>query len=113
MIPRALATETIELLKPLSCHAIAAASDPGTPCWAAIEEICDASSRPPVATGVDPAEVAGAAALGVVTPGAGRRRKLPASRMLAGSRPLAPASEESDTPCSAAIALNESPSRTR
>ncbi len=34
--PRALASETMELSKPLSCHATAAASEPGTPWSAAI-----------------------------------------------------------------------------
>ena len=33
--PRALAEETIELLKPLSCQAMAAASEGETPCAAA------------------------------------------------------------------------------
>src|SRR3954466_16434979 len=44
--PRAFAPESIALLKPLSCQAIAVARDPGAPCWAAIEPICDALRRP-------------------------------------------------------------------
>ncbi len=36
MTPRALADDTAALLKPLSCQAIADASDPGTPFWPAI-----------------------------------------------------------------------------
>ena len=51
MTPRALAEETIPLLKPLSCHAIAAASEDGTPCCAASEPTCTALSRPAVAAG--------------------------------------------------------------
>src|SRR3954453_803035 len=51
MIPRALAAEIIALLKPLSCQAIAAASDDGTPCCAASEPTCVASRRPTDATG--------------------------------------------------------------
>ena len=39
--PRALALETMALLKPLSCQPIAAASEPGTPCSAAIWLTCD------------------------------------------------------------------------
>src|SRR3954467_100 len=35
--PRALAPDSIALLLPLSCQAIAAASEPGAPCCAAIE----------------------------------------------------------------------------
>src|SRR3954453_11633531 len=37
--PRAFADETMPLLKPLSCHATADASEPDTPCCAAIELI--------------------------------------------------------------------------
>ena len=45
MIPRASALDTRSLLKPLSCHAIASASELGTPCSAAIDPICDALRR--------------------------------------------------------------------
>src|SRR4051794_41903660 len=51
MTPRAFAPESIPLLKPLSCHAMAVASDPGAPCWAAIEPICEADKRPGAAAG--------------------------------------------------------------
>src|SRR3954467_2221337 len=51
MTPRALAPESIALLKPLSCHAIAAASELGAPCCAAIEVIGGADSRPGGASG--------------------------------------------------------------
>ena len=40
--PRAFAVETTELLKPLSCQAIAAASEPGTPYSAATWAIVSA-----------------------------------------------------------------------
>src|SRR5436190_11221829 len=39
--PRALAADTTSLLKPLSCHATAAASDGETPCCAATLPTCD------------------------------------------------------------------------
>src|SRR4051794_41958892 len=51
MIPRALALESTPLLKPLSCHAMAAASEPGAPWRAAIEPICVALRRAGVAAG--------------------------------------------------------------
>src|SRR5262249_50867192 len=51
MTPRALARKSMPLLKPLACQAIAAASELGAPCWAAIEPICEAVSRPGLASG--------------------------------------------------------------
>src|SRR4051812_27090835 len=41
MTPRADADETMPLLKPLSCQAMAEASDAGTPSWAAMAATCD------------------------------------------------------------------------
>ncbi len=82
MIPRAFATLTIALLKPLSCHAIAEASEAGAPLAAAIDPIWAALRRPgePVA-----APVAGTLAAGVavaeavvVAPAAGIFRLVPA-----------------------------------
>ena len=52
MTPRALAGDTTALLKPLSCHAIAAASEAGAPCSAASALICPAPSRVGVGTGL-------------------------------------------------------------
>ena len=66
--PRALAAETIALLNPLSCQAIAVASDPGTPWLAAIEAISPALSRP--GTGFGEACGASAAETGPLLAGA-------------------------------------------
>src|SRR4051794_11309987 len=51
MMPRALADDSEPLVKPLSCQAIAVASEPGTPCCAAIEPMSDALRRPGVGAG--------------------------------------------------------------
>src|SRR3954453_19851931 len=51
MMPRALAPESIALLLPLSCQAIAAASEPGAPCCAAIEPTWPDVRRPGEAAG--------------------------------------------------------------
>src|SRR3954469_2151852 len=45
MTPRALAAETIALLKPLSCQAIALASEAGTPLAAATDWTAEAPTR--------------------------------------------------------------------
>jgi hypothetical protein len=68
MTPRALALETIALLNPLSCQAIAAASEPGTPCWPATDVTVPASTRVPLTAG---------AALGTVVAGAAGPPVLP------------------------------------
>src|SRR3954471_16604035 len=49
--PRAFAGETIELLKPLSCQAIAAARDGETPCSAATDWTSAAPRRVAVGSG--------------------------------------------------------------
>src|SRR3954447_6730426 len=51
MTPRAFALETIALLKPDSCQAIAFARPAGTPCCAAICAICDELTRSGVGLG--------------------------------------------------------------
>src|SRR4051794_28856790 len=51
MTPRALAEETMRLLKPLSCHAIAAASEGETPCAAAADWMSAAPTRAGVGSG--------------------------------------------------------------
>src|SRR5436309_3895563 len=51
MTPRALALDTAALLKPLSCQAIALASEAGTPLRAAIWPISEAVTRPGAACG--------------------------------------------------------------
>ena len=63
MTPRALAGEIIALLKPLSCHAMAAASDDGAPDCAARVPTCPALRRP--------GEAIGAACGTIVRAGAG------------------------------------------
>ena len=72
MTPRALAGEIIALLKPLSCHAMAAASDDGAPDCAARVPTCPALSRPGEAIGAACGTIvragAGAVAL-IVAPG--------------------------------------------
>src|SRR5438067_13569798 len=49
--PRAFALETAALLKPLSCQAMALASEAGTPSRIATWPICDAVTLPGVALG--------------------------------------------------------------
>src|SRR3954468_23576516 len=112
MMPRALATLTMLLLKPDSCQAIAVASEPGTPCWAAIEPICAADRRPPagavlVATGdaAGPAAVPGTAA--------GMRRRVPAMMCASDARPLAAASAAGVMPLASATPISVSPGLTR
>src|SRR3954454_24156100 len=61
--PRALAPDSIALLLPLSCQAIAAASEPGAPCCTAIEPTWPDVRRP--------GEAAGGAAGTIVRCGAG------------------------------------------
>src|SRR3954453_4386571 len=63
MTPRALAPDSIALLLPLSCQAIAAASEPGASGWPAIEPTWPDVRRP--------GETAGGAAGTIVRCGAG------------------------------------------
>src|SRR4051812_42115297 len=108
MMPRALATLTMLLLNPLSCQAMAVASEAGAPFWPAMEPICVASRRPPPATVVGRA--AAAAAVVVVVAGttadgvpAGMRRRVPAMTKESGRRPLAAASAAGVIPLAAAM----------
>jgi hypothetical protein len=57
MTPRALAEETAALLKPLSCQAIAEASEPSTPFCEAIWLISVALVRPGVGAGPEPSGI--------------------------------------------------------
>src|SRR3954454_6699015 len=59
MTPRAFAPETIALLKPLSCQAMAAASEPGTPLRVATSLMSAAVTRPGVAAGAAAGAVVG------------------------------------------------------
>src|SRR3954449_11220231 len=77
MTPRALAEETMELLKPLSCQPMAAARLAGAPCWAAMLETCPPSRRPGVGAGLPSAPTA---------PGAGRGRPARARARLGDDR---------------------------
>src|SRR3954451_13824645 len=114
MTPRAFAPESLPFLKPLSCHAIAVASDPGAPCWAAIEPICDAVRRPgDAAGGADGTMVrAGAGADDVTGEPVGSLMTVPASSGLFGSSPFMNAICWSGTRRRAARALGVSPGRT-
>src|SRR4051794_26633394 len=88
MTPRALALETIALLNPLSCHAIAEASEAGTPLRLATIAMSAAVTRPGVGSGAAGTTRVGAAV--VVGTGApvGSFRALPASRTPVGLRPF-------------------------
>src|SRR3954451_23573839 len=91
MTPRALALETIALLKPDSCHAIAFARLAGTPCSAAICAISPELTRSGVGLGAAAGTIAGAGA-GAEVDGAGAPvgsfSTVPASRYFAGSSPF-------------------------
>src|SRR3954453_2694977 len=108
MIPRALATLTVALLNPLSCQAIAVASEAGAPLAPAIEPIWPASSRPgaPVAAPLAGTLAAGAAVVvaGTMAAGAaaGIRRRVPAMTKALGARRLAAANEAGGRPWAAA-----------
>ena len=73
--PRALVLDTIALLNPLSCHPMAAASEPGTPCSPAMRWMSAALTRPAAGAGAAGA-TAGAAPRG----GHGRARREPQRR---------------------------------
>src|SRR3954467_14537394 len=102
MTPRALAPDSIALLLPLSCQAIAAASEPGAPCWAAIEPTWPDVRRPgeaaPWREGRGPGEGRGGGAGRIVRCGAGvlatagepvgSLMTVPARSGLFGSRPF-------------------------
>src|SRR3712207_5081159 len=92
MTPRALALETIELLKPLSCQAIAEASDGETPCAEATLAMSPALTRSGVACGAAAGTTvvagAGASAAGGVGEPVGSLMTVPASRYFEGSSPF-------------------------
>src|SRR5436190_21653340 len=115
MTPRALALETIALLKPDSCQAIALAMLAGTPCSAAICAICAELTRSFVglgaACGTTVVDGAGFGFDGAEAP-VGSFRTVPASRYLSGSRPFIQASCCVETPAVAAMPESESPGRT-
>src|SRR5215213_1550885 len=100
MTPRALAEETIELLKPLSCQAMAVASEGETPWAAATDWTSDAPTRVLVGSG--------AAAGTTFAAGAGCEARAGAGAPV-GSLITVPASRTPDgsSPFMAAIAFTE------
>src|SRR4051812_8236388 len=110
--PRALALETIELLKPDSCQAIAEASEPGTPLRPATVAMSADETRPGVGAGLAAVTTRGAAA--VVASGApvGSLSGLPAMSIEVGERPFMKAICCTLTPARAARAVSVSPGRT-
>src|SRR3954454_595918 len=110
MMPRALATLTIPLLNPLSCQAIAVASEDGAPLAPAIVPIWPAVMRPPVAPGPDDVPLtAGTMAAGAAP---GTRSVVPAMTKALGDSPLAPASAAVVMPLAAAMPVSVSPGTT-
>src|SRR5689334_15968921 len=114
MTPRALAPDSIALLLPLSCHAMAAASELGAPCCAAMEPIWPEVRRPGEATGGAAGTIVRAGAGVVATTGepVGSLMTVPASSGLLGSRPFMNAICATGTRLRAASALKVSPGRT-
>src|SRR3954451_4529130 len=106
MTPRAFALETIALLKPDSCHAIAFARLAGTPCSAATWAICAELTRSLVGLGAAAGTIvvagAGFGFVGVEAP-LGSLMTVPASRKLSGSSPFIQASCCIETPAWAAM----------
>src|SRR5437763_14814789 len=102
MTPRALAAETIPLLKPLSCQAIAEAREAGTPLRLATMAMSDALTRPGVGAGTADGTTAGAA--DVVGTGApvGSFSGEPAISIASGDRPFMNAICWTETPARAA-----------
>src|SRR3954447_26312693 len=92
MTPRALAGETMALLNPLSCQAMAAAREGETPWAEATDWMSVADRRSGVgsgaACGTTTVDGAGSEARTGVGAPAGSLRTVPASRGLAGSRPF-------------------------
>src|SRR3712207_5756689 len=117
MTPRAFADETMALLKPLSCHAIAAASDGETPCCAAIDCTSAALTRPGAgagpACGTTVSDGAGvdSAAGGVGDP-VGSLMTVPASSVPSSDSPFIAAMCDAGTPETAARPDSVSPGRT-
>src|SRR5947209_16454847 len=118
MTPRASELDTSALLKPLSCHATAAASDPGTPWAAAIWPTSPALTRSGVGMGAEPDDtvlvvVVDVELTGVVDAVAGApalsRITRPAHSGDSGSSPFRAARLETDVPYSEAIPVSVSP----
>src|SRR3954469_8372669 len=101
MTPRALAAETMALLKPLSCQAIALASEAGTPWAAATDCTSEAPTRVGVGSGaaVGTTRVAGAGCAARTGAGApvGSLMTVPASSTPLGFSPFMAAVAPTDT----------------
>src|SRR3954451_22072334 len=114
--PRALAEETIELLKPLSCHAIALASEGETPCAAATDWTSVAPTRvavgPGAPTGTTLAAGAGSEARAGAGAPVGSLITVPASSTPFGLSPFIAAIAPTDTRAPAARPESVSPGRT-
>src|SRR3954452_7233335 len=114
--PRAFALDTMPLLKPLSCQAMAAASDGGTPLADATDWTAPAPTRLGVGSGAAAgttfcAGAGGAARTGTGAP-VGSLRTVPASRTPFGSRPFMAAMAFTETRAEAASPDSVSPGRT-
>src|SRR5215208_6692661 len=113
--PRALAADTIALLKPLSCQAIAAASDGETPYCAATDWTSAAPTRVGVgagsACGTTGAGAGSDARAGAGAP-VGSLSTVPSTSTPAGSSPFIAAMSASETPAPLARPDSVSPGRT-
>src|SRR5919204_6183301 len=98
--PRALAADTIALLKPDSCQAIAVASADGAPLFAAIDATSEELSRTGVGLGAAGGTTRGAPGTGVLETGApdGSLSTVPISRGPSGSSPFIHASRSTSMP---------------
>src|SRR5215218_3802740 len=116
MTPRALADDTSALLKPLSCHAIAAASEGETPCAEATDWMSPAPTRVGVGSGAAAGTTRCAGSGSEARAGAGEPdgsfSTVPVSSSPDGSRPFAAAICSSETPEFAARPDSVSPART-
>src|SRR5215217_7759663 len=114
--PRAFAEDTIELLNPLSCQAIAAASEGETPCSAATDWTSEAPTVVAVgsgaASGTTVCAGSGVAAWGGAGAPLGSLSTVPTSSGAAGSMPFMAAIASTETPEEDARAPSVSPGRT-
>src|SRR3954454_21299182 len=116
MTPRALAEETMPLLKPDSCQAIAVASEGETPCWAATDCTSPAPNRVVVGSGAATGTIfwagAGCAARAGAGAPVGNFSTVPASSTPFGLSPFIAAMAPTDTRDDAASPESVSPGRT-
>src|SRR3954464_2336358 len=114
--PRALAEDTIELLNPLSCQAMAAAREGETPCSAATDWTSEAPTRAAVgsgaAFGTTVCAGSGVEACGGAGAPLGSLSTVPICSSAEGSMPFMAAIASTDTPDEEASAPSVSPGRT-